>query len=124
MEDENKNYYTSIADVEYDDVITFNYNYNTNTSTYTTSTYNNDHSSWFYDVDSDISVTGQNNDLVIYDEDGNPIRVGESIKQIMDRLAIIDPDHDLMEKYPALKEAYNNYKLIEAMVKNDQENKE
>ena len=39
----------------------------------------------------------------------------------MDRLCIIQPAMELLEKYPALREAYENYKIIEAMVKNGNE---
>lgn len=42
-----------------------------------------------------------------------------AIKEIMDRLAILQPDFEKMEKYPALKEAYDNYKLIESMIEKD-----
>lgn len=118
--EEDKNYYTSISDVTYDDgELVFDYS-STTPSYYTYTTNNTSNTDWLTDKifsSGDLSV---NNDIVIRDENGKEIRVGESIKQIMDRLAIIDPDHDLMAKYPALQEAYNNYKLIEAMVKNDQ----
>lgn len=41
----------------------------------------------------------------------------EKIEAIEDRLAILRPDETLHEKYPALKEAYEHYKLIEKLVK-------
>jgi hypothetical protein len=46
--------------------------------------------------------------------------VNESICNRLDaietRLAIIFPDTDLIDKYPALREAYEHYKLIEKLV--------
>lgn len=50
------------------------------------------------------------------------IEVGKTLKMLMDRLCVIEPNFKLMEKYPALKEAYENYKIVEAMVKHDYEN--
>lgn len=43
--------------------------------------------------------------------------IKERISAIEDRLAIIRPDEALQEKYPSLKEAYDHYKLIEKLVK-------
>lgn len=43
----------------------------------------------------------------------------KKIGMIMDRLAIVDPMIELHEKYPALKDAYENYKIVEAMCKGD-----
>ena len=48
---------------------------------------------------------------------GQRIDVGEAITMLMDRLCIIEPSLHLHEKYPALKEAYDAYKAIEAMCK-------
>ena len=41
------------------------------------------------------------------------------IEQIEERLAIINPNVDLMSRFPALYEAYEHYKVIEKLV-NDQ----
>ena len=41
----------------------------------------------------------------------------ERIETIEERLAIIVPNEILHDKYPALKEAYDAYKLIEQLVK-------
>ncbi len=43
--------------------------------------------------------------------------IKERISAIEDRLAIIRPDEVLQEKYPSLKEAYEHYKLIEKLVR-------
>lgn len=47
------------------------------------------------------------------------IEVGKTLKMLMDRLCVIEPNFKLMEKYPALKEAYDNYKLLEALLANE-----
>lgn len=58
------------------------------------------------------------NDIVIR-RDGKPeVKVAETLEMLLDRLCIIQPAIELIEKYPALREAYENYKMIEAMVKN------
>jgi hypothetical protein len=55
-------------------------------------------------------------DLVISRPGRPDIRVGETLEAIMERLAILAPDFDKMEKYPALRAAYDNYRTIEAMI--------
>jgi hypothetical protein len=37
------------------------------------------------------------------------------------RVSIFEPKLDLMEKYPALQAAYNEYKLIENLIKSQGE---
>lgn len=39
------------------------------------------------------------------------------IEAIEARLAIIEPNQELQDKYPALQEAYDAYKIIERLVK-------
>lgn len=48
---------------------------------------------------------------------GSKIDVGQSITLLMERLCLIEPNLKLHDKYPALKEAYDAYKAIEAMCK-------
>ena len=43
------------------------------------------------------------------------IDVGRTLEEISSRLAIIMPDIKKLEKYAALKRAYDNYKMIEAL---------
>lgn len=43
--------------------------------------------------------------------------IAEDIRMIKERLAILEPSFHLHEEYPALKAAYENYKLVERMVK-------
>lgn len=84
------------------------------------------------DITIDISAfdTNLTNRPLVISRPGKPdISVAEKLDEhdnklalIMERLAIIQSDFDKMEKYPALREAYNNYKLIEAMIINDHKN--
>ena len=62
------------------------------------------------------------NDITIRRKGKQDIAVGKTLDTIMERLCIIEPSFEKLEKYPALKEAYENYKLIEAMLMNDQGN--
>ena len=57
------------------------------------------------------------NSRLVIRHGGKEIDVGEAITMLMDRLCIIEPSLHLHEKYPALKEAYDAYKAIEAMCK-------
>jgi hypothetical protein len=61
------------------------------------------------------------NDVIIKREGKEDIHVAKTLEMLMDRLCIIQPAMDLIEKYPALREAYENYKMIETMVKNGNE---
>lgn len=70
-----------------------------------------------------ISIGDPNNyDFTINRPGKPPLRVGETLESIMERLAILQPDFNKMDRYPALREAYNNYKLIEAMLTGDESN--
>lgn len=60
------------------------------------------------------------NDISIYREGKQPIKIAETLEKIMERLSIIEPDLEKMEKYPALREAYENYRAIEALIANDE----
>jgi D-mannonate dehydratase len=52
-------------------------------------------------------------------EDATVRELLSRIKDIEQRLAIVVPGEELHNKYPALKEAYDHYKLIEALVYNE-----
>jgi len=43
--------------------------------------------------------------------------INDRLGQVENRLAIINVDFELMEKYPALKEAYDHYMIVEKLVK-------
>lgn len=62
---------------------------------------------------------------VVIRRPGKPeIKVGASLDAILERLCIIEPAFEKLEKYPALKAAYDNYKMIEALIKNDEGNED
>lgn len=44
------------------------------------------------------------------------VSVKETLEKISDRLTILIPDPEKLEKYAALKEAYDHYKLMEALL--------
>lgn len=51
---------------------------------------------------------------------GKPdLKVGESLDLIMERLGILTPDMAKLEKYAALKKAYDHYKLIESLIQEE-----
>ena len=43
------------------------------------------------------------------------VDVGQTLKTICERLSILQPDPIKLEKYAALKKAYEEYKLLEAL---------
>ena len=45
--------------------------------------------------------------------------MAEIVNSMKERLLILVPNFEKHEKYPALKEAYEHYKLIEALCKED-----
>jgi hypothetical protein len=45
----------------------------------------------------------------------NGSNISEILEKIQERLAILVPDPKRLEKYEALKQAYDNYKLLEAL---------
>jgi hypothetical protein len=47
----------------------------------------------------------------------NGAELAQTLQQIQDRLAILIPDPAKLEKYEALKEAYDHYKTLEALLK-------
>lgn len=80
----------------------------TTPGTFTFDTYN--------DFDSGISVN--EGDLNIH-KDGDVIIGGKSLKTFMDkmekRLSILQPDPEKLEKFEALRKAYEHYKTVEAL---------
>lgn len=47
--------------------------------------------------------------IVIQTRDGKPLDVGETLTRVTNVLGLITPDKDMLNKYPALKEAYAEY---------------
>lgn len=68
-------------------------------------TYNNTYNNMYNTVGA--STVGS--DISIFSKKGRIIYVGEMIDRIMARLGMIDPDHELMDKYPSVKAAYEEY---------------
>jgi hypothetical protein len=61
-------------------------------------------------------TTTVDNDLVVKRPGKNDLHVAKTLEALMERLAVIEPNFELMEKYPALREAYENYKVMEALL--------
>lgn len=67
-----------------------------------------------------LEVTGNANfkgDVTI---DG--VSVKDTLKKIQDRLAILVPDPKKLEQYEALQKAYRNYKMLEALCEEQDDN--
>lgn len=54
---------------------------------------------------------------LVINHNGTQIDVAQTLVMIMDRLCIIEPSFELHDKYPALREAYEAYKSLEALCK-------
>jgi hypothetical protein len=76
---------------------------------------------WATNIDTNIDTLthSYDSDLTITRPGKPPLKVADTLEQIMERLSIIEPDFDKMDRYPALREAYNNYKTIEALLTED-----
>lgn len=46
----------------------------------------------------------------------NNVSIAETISKIRERLLILEPKKELLEKYNALKEAYDHFKLLEKLL--------
>ena len=73
----------------------------------------------FFDVDNYSGVRGDTSSNVVMFKD--VILNGESLQSTLEvikaRLYILTPDKTLMEKHVMLKDAYEKYKMIEALCK-------
>lgn len=63
----------------------------------------------------DYRVSTSANDISISRPYGT-LHIAQAIEELQKRLCILEPDFKKMEKYPALKEAYDNYKLVESLI--------
>lgn len=68
-----------------------------------------------------ISITGPNPTISTDKNEINLDEVAETMKIVRERLLIIVPEFEKHEKYEALKKAYDHYKLIEAMIRNNKD---
>lgn len=66
-----------------------------------------------------VKITGNNPTISTEKNDINLDELAEMMKIMRERLLILIPDFEKHEKYIALKKAYDHYKLIEAMLKED-----
>ena len=99
-------YTIDLSDLVFDDASTIDISSSINTSVYSTA--------------DTITITDPGDyDLVVNRPGKPPLKVGQALDQIMERLAILEPDFDKMDRYPALREAYDNYKTIEALLTGD-----
>ena len=58
-----------------------------------------------------LHLEGPDADLVI-----NGVKLGDILNGITDRLAILQPKPELLEKYENLRQAYDHYKTLEALL--------
>jgi hypothetical protein len=97
-----------------------------NTITINIDDYNTSDQNWIFDA-SNITIgdsfsMNSNNSLEVdgnitcKDKDGNVIDVGDTLSAIKDRLAILQPDPAKLDKWEALREAYEHYKSLEALI--------
>ena len=61
-----------------------------------------------------LHLDGEGADLVI-----NGVKLSDTLNGITDRLAILQPKPELLEKYANLREAYEHYKTLEALLHNE-----
>lgn len=57
-----------------------------------------------------LNLTGESADIVI-----NGQSLNQTLQTIQDRLAILVPDPEKLEKFEALRQAYEHYKTLEAL---------
>jgi hypothetical protein len=69
----------------------------------------------FDDIDSDaVCIKGK---MVISDVNGNnKIDVSEFMQTMKERLCILQPNFEAMKEYPALKDAYDQYLMLEKLL--------
>ena len=71
-------------------------------------------------IDGNTHIKG---DLLIEDENGDMVDVGEFMKSISERLCVLQPNFEAMEQYPALKDAYDQYKMLEKLLTENKDGK-
>lgn len=76
-------------------------------------------------VDGDTNVKIRTDGKVtIEDKDGVKYDVVEFMKTVSERLLVLQPNFEAHEKYPALKEAYEHYKMLETLLGVDNDKKD
>lgn len=66
-----------------------------------------------------VKITGTNPKLATDKHDIDLNELAEMMSALKSRLLILTPNFEKHEKYPVLKEAYDQYKLIEALLSDD-----
>lgn len=61
-----------------------------------------------------LHIEGEDADLII-----NGVKLSDILNGITSRLAILQPKPELLEKYDNLREAYEHYKTLEALLHED-----
>lgn len=64
-------------------------------------------------IDGSYRIRG---DVVLEHDDGSETNIAEFIKNISDRFCVLQPNFEAMEEYPALKDAYDQYKMLEKLL--------
>lgn len=62
------------------------------------------------------------NDVMLTGSEGQQVKVGEVVdfmREIKDRLLILTPNFEKHEKFPALKELYDQYRVMEKLMKEE-----
>lgn len=74
------------------------------------------------DINDRVEIKGR---VIIKDPDTNAeTDVTEFIKTINERMLILQPNFEAMDEYPALKDAYDQYKMLEKLLmKNNKKGK-
>lgn len=69
------------------------------------------------DTTSEVDTVAIKGNLTIADIDGNnKIDVGEFMQTISERLCVLQPNLEAHEHYPALKDLYDQYKMLEKLL--------
>lgn len=68
-------------------------------------------SSNYTKVAGNLKLDGPDADIII-----NGVKLSDTLNSINDRLAILQPKPELLEKYANLREAYEHYKTLEALL--------
>ena len=77
---------------------------------------------WHYNTENAIFDSAINDnvrihgEIVIEDDNGDTMNVGATLKTISQRLCVLQAEFDAREQYPALKDAYNQYKMLEKLL--------
>jgi hypothetical protein len=71
-------------------------------------------SSNYTKVAGNLKLDGPDADIII-----NGVKLSDTLNSINDRLAILQPKTELLEKYANLRTAYEHYKTLEALLHED-----